>query len=62
MPARILFDQVSKSFRSRRGGPVITALDGLTLAIEDRSFVCLVGPSGCGKSTLLNLLAGFAEI
>ncbi len=38
---------------------MVTALDGLTLAIADRSFVCLVGPSGCGKSTLLNLLAGF---
>jgi ABC-type nitrate/sulfonate/bicarbonate transport system ATPase subunit len=56
---RIVFDQVAKQFRSARGGTLITALDGLSLAVEDRSFVCLVGPSGCGKSTLLNLLAGF---
>jgi ABC-type nitrate/sulfonate/bicarbonate transport system ATPase subunit len=58
---RIIFDQVVKRFVSSRGGAVVTALEGLSLAIADRSFVCLVGPSGCGKSTLLNLLAGFED-
>jgi ABC-type nitrate/sulfonate/bicarbonate transport system ATPase subunit len=59
MAERILFDRVTKRFRPSRGGPEVTALEGLSLGIADRSFVCLVGPSGCGKSTLLNLLAGF---
>lgn len=59
MAHRILFDQVGKRFVPSRGGVPVTALDGLSLGIADRSFVCLVGPSGCGKSTLLNLLAGF---
>lgn len=58
-PSKIVFDRVAKQFQLARGGPPLTALDGLSLAIEDRSFVCLVGPSGCGKSTLLNLVAGF---
>ncbi len=59
MPSRILFERIVKRFQPARGGAEVTALEGLSLAIEDRSFVCLVGPSGCGKSTLLNLLAGF---
>lgn len=59
MVSKIVFDNVAKQFQPARGGSMVTALDGLSLSIEDRSFVCLVGPSGCGKSTLLNLVAGF---
>jgi phosphate transport system ATP-binding protein len=31
------------------------ALDGVTLAIPERSVTALIGPSGCGKSTFLRL-------
>jgi sulfate/thiosulfate transport system ATP-binding protein len=37
-----------------------SALDGLSLAIEDRDFVALLGPSGSGKTTLLRIIAGLA--
>lgn len=37
---------------------LITALENVSLSIQDREFLCIVGPSGCGKSTLLNLVAG----
>ena len=37
------------------------ALDGASLAVEERQFLSLLGPSGCGKSTLLRLIAGLAE-
>jgi NitT/TauT family transport system ATP-binding protein len=36
----------------------ITALENISFAAEEGSFVSLVGPSGCGKSTLLQILAG----
>lgn len=36
----------------------VTALDGLSLEVQDGEFVCILGPSGCGKSTLLFMTAG----
>lgn len=33
-----------------------TALNGVSLDIDEGDFVAIMGPSGCGKSTLLNIL------
>jgi len=48
---------VTKTFQS--GESLVTALDDVNLAVEEKQIVTLVGASGCGKSTLLNLIAGF---
>jgi len=36
----------------------VTALDGVSLAVDEGEFVCFLGPSGCGKTTLLRIIAG----
>ncbi|MGB2874702.1 MAG: ABC transporter ATP-binding protein [Gaiellaceae bacterium] len=47
----VRIDGVGKTFD---GGT--TALQGITLEIEEGEFVSLIGPSGCGKSTLLRII------
>lgn len=39
-----------------RRGP-LDVLRGISLDIDERSFVVITGPSGCGKSTMLNIVA-----
>jgi multiple sugar transport system ATP-binding protein len=54
--AEVAFHEVTKVFQ---GGT--TAVDQLTLLVEDGEFVVLVGPSGCGKTTALRMVAGLDE-
>ncbi len=37
----------------------VTAVDGVSLHIDEGEFFALLGPSGCGKTTLMRMLAGF---
>ncbi|MCF3594003.1 ABC transporter ATP-binding protein [Rhodobacteraceae bacterium LMO-12] len=39
-----------------------TALDRVSMSVEQDQFVCLLGPSGCGKTTLLRLIAGLTQL
>jgi multiple sugar transport system ATP-binding protein len=54
--ASVTFDHVTKKFGN------VTAVNDLTLHIDDKEFLVLVGPSGCGKTTALRMLAGLEEI
>ncbi len=40
----------------------VTAVDDLSIKIEDREFAVLVGPSGCGKTTALRMIAGLETV
>ena len=52
----VTYDHVYKRFGE------VTAVNDMTIEVEDKEFLVLVGPSGCGKTTALRLLAGLEEI
>src|SRR5918911_1358909 len=54
--ASVVLDHVTKKFGD------VTAVNDLSIQVQDREFLVLVGPSGCGKSTGLRLIAGLEEI
>lgn len=41
-----------------QGKVKVTALENVSLSIDDSGFVALAGPSGSGKTTLLNIIGG----
>ncbi len=50
--AEVSFEQVTKRFGA------VTALEELSMTVEDGEFLVLLGPSGCGKTTALRIVAG----
>ncbi|HVJ40527.1 MAG TPA: ABC transporter ATP-binding protein [Dongiaceae bacterium] len=55
--AKLEINNVNLRFTPKSGNAV-TALDGISLNVEENEFAVIVGPSGCGKSSLLRLVAG----
>ena len=53
MAADVKLERVSKLYGSYK------AVDEVTLAIREGSFISLLGPSGAGKSTILRMIGGF---
>ena len=54
--AQVRLEHITKMFGE--GSDAVTAVDDVTIDIEDHDFMILLGPSGCGKSTLLRMVAG----
>ena len=59
--ADLTLDNITKVFTEDDGNE-ITAVDEVSVDIEDGEFLVLVGPSGCGKSTTLRMIAGLETI
>lgn len=49
---KIVLKNVTKHFGD------ISAVENLSLTIDDKSFVTILGPSGCGKTTILRMISG----
>ena len=45
----------------QQGKVEVTALNGVSLSIEQGGFVAIAGPSGSGKTTMLNIIGGLDE-
>ena len=54
--SEVVFDAVTKRFGE------VTAVDQLTLSVQDGEFMVLLGPSGCGKTTALRMIAGLETV
>lgn len=52
-------EHLHKNYHDTNGE--LTAIEDLSLEIQDKEFVSIVGPSGCGKSTVLSILANLEQ-
>ena len=48
---------VQKSFKKRRGGEMVRALDSVSLSVGKGEVVGILGPNGSGKSTLVRVIS-----
>ena len=56
MTPALRISHASKHFDTAKGR--ITAVDDVSLDIQQGEFISIIGPSGCGKSTLMNMVGG----
>ena len=54
--AGVTLNNITKKFND------VTAVNDLSIQINDKAFAVLVGPSGCGKTTVLRSVAGLEEV
>ncbi len=55
MSKKLVLEHIRKNFGS------LTAVNDVSLVVEQGEFLCFLGPSGCGKTTLLRIITGFEQ-
>ena len=58
----LVLENLSKTYFDPYRGTKHTAIEDVSLSVDEGDFVAVVGPSGCGKSTILNMIAGFVPL
>ena len=53
--ASVTLENITKSWGD------VTAVNNISLTIQDQEFLVLLGPSGCGKTTTMRMIAGLEE-
>ena len=62
MPAVVKIENLRVDYRSREiGQKVMTAVDNLTLSVNEGEVFGFLGPNGAGKTTTMNVLLGFVN-
>lgn len=58
----LIIRNLSKIYADLYAGAHVTAVQDVSLEVQQGEFVSIVGPSGCGKTTILNMVAGFIPL
>jgi NitT/TauT family transport system ATP-binding protein len=58
----LIIRNLSKTYADLYAGAHVTAVQDVSLEVQQGEFVSIVGPSGCGKTTILNMVAGFIPV
>ncbi len=60
-PPIVTLDGIRKIYPARKGSAAVSALDGVSLSIDEGGIMGVIGRSGAGKSTLIRLVNGLEK-